>query len=91
MEDFRFLNVLKLHPTLEITFAVMGVSSTLPIFYLYDIPKKYYSDIEEKVEGIISHETLHLVIAKLESKKVSKKFDNIFGLYSNFEESILDG
>lgn len=41
-------------------------------------PKKYFKEMEELTESAINHEVIHLTVASIEDKEVSKKFDYMF-------------
>jgi hypothetical protein len=57
--------------------SMMAVHKSLPIIFIPKIPENLFWVVEELVEYNIEHETLHIVICKLEGRKASKMLDNI--------------
>ena len=57
----------------------------VPLICLMKIPKYAFEVIEDDVEEILEHETLHIVLARI-NPSLSSKFDNIFPNIDSLEE-----
>jgi len=60
-------------------FNVAVTFGDIPLICLQKIPKEAYNFIEEKAEILIEHETLHIILSRLE-KEASSYLDNIHDL-----------
>jgi len=58
------------------SFKIATVFRGFPPICLMTVPKKYFRHIEFEIEQILEHETLHIVLNRIEPK-ASKPLDNV--------------
>jgi len=56
--------------------------------FLHPIPQRAFPLLEQKIEEILAHESIHLAIYGLGFNNVSERFDNLFPFTGDWERVI---